>query len=544
MPKPRIVILGGGFGGLYTARALRRELRDTAEIELITAENYFVFQPLLPEVGAGSVTPIHATSPFRFLLKGVTIRKALIDSVDFATKTVTVFQGVQRRPTELFYDHLVVALGQTVDLSRTPGLQAHALTMKGLEDARRLRGHVIERLEHADITNLPEVKRGALTFTVIGGGFSGIETVGEMAELIDRSLKYYPNVSRDEVRIIVLEFADKILAEMPETLAQYAQEQLERRGVEIRLNTGIASATGTQITTTTGDTIDCRTIVATIGNAPAPVIERMDLALEHGRIAVARDLSVPGHDNVWSLGDCALIPMKDNPTERNDFAPPTAQFAVREAKQLAANIARSIRGEALKAFEYTSKGAMASLGGRRGIADVMGIRLKGFIAWVLWRAYYVAFLPGFPAKVWVLSHWILDWVTPRSLVNLSSHTPPAARHVHYRAGDRIYETGNRADGLYTVVDGAVEVRRHTDDAPKTRRVGPGEHFGERMVFGATRRLATARALEDTTVLVLNRAEFLKLYEGLPPFRDYFEAHLKREGLDWPLDSREHPEAAE
>jgi NADH dehydrogenase len=144
----------------------------------------------------------------------------------------------------------------------------------------------------------------------------------------------------------------------------------------------------------------------------------------------------------------------------------------------------------------------------------------------------------------VLSHWILDWVTPRSLVNLSSHTPPAARHVHYRAGDRIYETGNRADGLYTVVDGAVEVRRHTDDAPKTRRVGPGEHFGERMVFGATRRLATARALEDTTVLVLNRAEFLKLYEGLPPFRDYFEAHLKREGLDWPLDSREHPEAAE
>ncbi|MEJ6393779.1 FAD-dependent oxidoreductase [Gymnodinialimonas sp. 2305UL16-5] len=535
MPKPRIVILGGGFGGLYTARALRREFGDGAEIELVTAENYFVFQPLLPEVGAGSVTPIHATSPFRFLLKHVRVRKAIVDSVDFDAKTVTVFQGVQRRPTEISYDHLVIALGQVVDLSRTPGLAPHALTMKSLEDARRLRGHVIERLEHADITNLPEVKRGALTFTVIGGGFSGIETVGEMAELIDRSLKYYPNVSRDEIRIIVLEFADKILAEMPDTLRAYAQKQLEKRGVEIRLNTGIASATGTQITTTAGDLIDTRTVVATIGNAPAPVVARMDLPLTQGRIAVARDLSVPDRGNVWSLGDCALIPMKDGAEARGDFAPPTAQFAVREAKQLAANIARAARAEATRPFAYTSKGAMASLGARRGVADVMGVRLTGFLAWLLWRAYYVAFLPGFPAKVWVLSHWVLDWVTPRSLVNLKSHTPPAARHIHYRAGDRIYEQGNRADGFYTVIEGAVEITTETPQPgqPASRRVGPGGHFGERMVLGATRRVATARAAEDTIVMVLDREEFMKLADAIPPFRSYFEDHLTEKGLDWP-----------
>ena len=157
-----------------------------------------------------------------------------------------------------------------------------------------------------------------------------------MAELIDRSLKYYPNVSRGDVRIIVLEFADKILSEMPEKLRSYALAQLEKRGVEIRLNTGIAAATGTQITTTKGDMIDTRTIVATIGNAPAPVVNHMDLPLTQGRIAVARDLSVPGRDGVWSLGDCALIPMKDSAEAREDFAPPTAQFAVREAKQLAA----------------------------------------------------------------------------------------------------------------------------------------------------------------------------------------------------------------
>ena len=546
MTKPRIVILGGGFGGLYTARALRKTFRDTAEIELITAENYFVFQPLLPEVGAGSVTPIHATSPYRFLLKGVTIRKAQIDSVDFDAKTVTVFQGVQRRPTDIPYDHLVVALGQTVDLSRTPGLTAHALTMKTLEDARRLRSHVIERLEHADITNLPEVKRGALTFTVIGGGFSGIETVGEMAELIDRSLKYYPNVRRDEVRIIVLEFADKILSEMPERLRDYALKQLEKRGVEIRLNTGITAATGTQITTTDGDTINTRTIVATIGNAPATVVKRMDVPLTQGRIAVARDLSVPGLEGAWSLGDCALIPMKDGAEDREDFAPPTAQFAVREAAQLAANIKRSVENTPLKPFEYTSKGSMASLGARRGIADVMGIRLTGFLAWVLWRAYYVAFLPGFPAKVWVLSHWVLDWVTPRSLVNLSSPQRDAARHVRYSAGDRIYEAGNRADFFYTVLEGAVEITTDTPiaDQPRTRRIGPEGHFGERLILGATRRVATARALEDTVVLAMGRDEFLKLTSAMPALRMYFQDHLAKEGLDWAPDADEQAEAAQ
>ncbi len=534
MTNPRIVILGGGFGGLYTARALRREFGDAARIELVTAENYFVFQPLLPEVGAGSVTPIHATSPYRFLLKGVTIRKASVDSVDFATRTVTVFQGVQRRPTEIPYDHLVVALGQVVDLSRTPGLTDHALTMKSLEDARRLRGHVIERLEHADVTNLPDVKRGALTFTVIGGGFSGIETVGEMAELIDRSLKYYPNVKRSEIRIIVLEFADKILAEMPEKLRAYAARQLEKRGIEIRLNTGISHATGTQITTTAGDVIDCRTVVATIGNAPAPVVRRMDLPLTQGRIAVARDLSVPGRANVWSLGDCALIPMKDNATERTDFAPPTAQFAVREAAQLAANIKRAASSSPTRPFQYKSKGAMASLGAKRGIADVMGVQLTGFLAWLLWRAYYVAFLPGLPAKVWVLSHWVLDWVTPRSLVNLTSHTPPATRQVHYRAGDRIYEIGNRADGFYTVISGTVEI---TTDTPlpgqkPLRQIGPGGHFGERMLLGDTRRVASARATTDTVVLVMDRDQFLSLAGAIPPFRQYFADHMAREGLDW------------
>ena len=199
----RILILGGGFAGMFAAKELWRKFGASAKIELINDENFFVFQPLLPEVGAGSITAVHAVTPLRFLLKGIFVRKARVESVDTVRKVVTIFQGVQRRPTEVPYDHLVVALGQTVDLSRTPGLADHAITMKTLSDARRLRAHVIERLEHAEITGLPEVKREALTFVVVGGGFSGIETVGEMKELIDRSLKYYPNIRPEEVRVIV-----------------------------------------------------------------------------------------------------------------------------------------------------------------------------------------------------------------------------------------------------------------------------------------------------------------------------------------------------
>ena len=334
----RVVVLGGGFGGLFSAREIKKRLKDNVSVELINDQNFFVFQPLLPEIAAGSIAAPHAVSPLRFLLKNVAVRKARVHRVDFEKKHVVVFQGVQRRPTVVPYDHLVIALGQSVDLSDTPGMADHALTMKTLDDAERLRAHIIEKLEHADITQLPEVKKEALTFCVIGAGFSGIETVGEMKELIDRSLKYYPNISPDEIRVVVVEFADRILGELPKALGDYAKAHLEKRGIEVLLKTGVASATGTRMFTTNGLEVPTRTIVATIGNAPSKIVANMDLPKLHGRIAVRRDLSVEGQDRVWALGDCALIPMKDDPEARSDYAPPTAQFAVREAVTIAKNI--------------------------------------------------------------------------------------------------------------------------------------------------------------------------------------------------------------
>ena len=528
----RVLILGGGFAGLYAARNLQRLMGKKAAIEVVNRENYFVFQPLLPEVAGGAISAVNAVSPLRFLTREIFIRKAEVDSINPEAQTVTVFQGVQRRPTVLEYDHLIIALGSGSDLTRTPGLSEHAFTMKTLSDARRLRAHVIERLEHADITRLPEVKKGALTFTVIGGGFSGIETVGEIKELIDRSLRYYPNINASEIRVVVLEFADRILNEMPESLAAYAQNKLNQRGIEVQLGVGVAEATGTQLVTTTGEVIDTRTIVATIGNTPAPVVAKMPLTLEQGRILVRRDFRADGFENIWAIGDCALIPMTETASDREDFAPPTAQFAVREAKHLAQNVVAALQNQNLKTFHYSSKGSLASLGAGRGVAEVYGIKLTGRLAWLLWRVYYISFLPGMQTRISVLWNWLMDGFSPRSVVQINSEKPQDARYVLYRAGDRIYENGARSDGFYTIASGSVEI---TGIDPATgeetsRVLNAGDHFGERLLIGATRRIATAVAIEDTKVLVLTRDEFLKLAEGLPFFRAYFETHLQNSGL--------------
>ena len=531
----KILILGGGFAGLYAAREIKRRLGAAADVEIINNQNYFVFQPLLPEVAAGSIAPMHAVSPLRFLLKDVFVRKALIDSVDFERKIVTVFQGVQRRPTEVPYDQLVVAMGQETDFSRMPGLTEHALTMKTLEDARRLRAHVIEKLEHAEITQLPEVKREALTFCVVGAGFSGVETVGEMKELIDRSLKYYPNIAPEEVRVIVVEFAARVLGELPESLGDYARKQLEKRGIEIKLGKGVASATGTRLILSDGEEIETRTIVATIGNAPSKLVQSLDLEHVHGRIAVERSLRATGRKDVWALGDCALIPMKEAATERGDFAPPTAQFAVREARHLAVNVAAALKGQPLRPFNYKSQGALASLGAKRGVAEVWGIKVSGLPAWLLWRAYYLSFLPGFGTRLRVLINWILDELSPRSVVQIKSHTPEAARHIYYRAGDRIFEAGTRSDGVYTVIEGTCELTypdTHTGE-PVTVEIGPGQHFGERLILGQNRRSGTVRAVTDAKVLLLARDEFLKTADGFPVMRDYFRTYMKETyDIDW------------
>lgn len=525
MTERRILILGGGFAGMFAARELQRELGSVAEIELINEVNYFVFQPLLPEVAAGAVSIRDAVSPLRRLLPGVRVRQAHIFDIDFDRKVVVIFQGLQRRYTEVPYDQLVLALGQGVDLSRFPGLADHALTMKTLPDAMALRNHVIDKLEHADITDIAEVKKELLTFTVIGGGFSGVETAGEMRDLIDRSLTFYPQIRREEIRILVIEFADRLLAELPPTLGEYTRRFFEKRGIEVLLNTGVREATGTTIVTSNGDIIGTRTVVATIGNAPTAMVAKLDLPNERGRVRTDRTLRVEGRTDIWSLGDAALIPLVDAPSARDHYAPPTAQFAVREARHLARNIRAVSVGREPTPFVYKSKGAMASLGGGRGVAEVYGVRLSGIPAWLLWRGYYLSFVPGFTTRVRIAVQWLLDIVLGRSTVQTGAAKAHATRYVRYRAGDRVFEAGNRADGFYAVVSGAFEQSiPHADGTETVRRIEAGDHFGERVLLGEGLRTGNVRALEDSVVLVVAAEDFQKLTSALPVLRNYFDRY--------------------
>src|SRR5581483_4551028 len=284
MAKKKIIVIGGGFGGVFAAKALEKRGRGKLDVELVNANNYFVFQPLLPEVAASTIHSADAVVPLRQLLRRVQMRQAEVMGIDFAAKKVIVVQGTRRIPIDLYYDELVIALGTSVDLKRFPGLPEHALTMKDLADAHRLRTHVIGCLETADVTDDPEVKQQLLTFITVGAGFSGVETIAEVRELVRRALKYYPNIKEDEVRFYLIEYAPRILPTFPADLAAYATRRLEMHGIEVLTGVGTKSATGSAVELTDGRIIPTSTIVATIGNGPHPLVASLGLDMKWGRI--------------------------------------------------------------------------------------------------------------------------------------------------------------------------------------------------------------------------------------------------------------------
>lgn len=529
MSKKRVVILGGGFGGAFTAKYLRKKAPADVEIELINETNYFVFQPLLPEVAGGIIGARDAVTPLRALLPGVKFRKAEILDIDFKNQTVQVVQGSKKLLTPVPYDQLVIALGQVVNLSRLPGMTEHTLTMKNLSDAYRLRNHIIDCLEQADTTDDPQVKQRLLTFVVVGAGFSGVETVGEIKELIDRSLKFYPGIRKDEIKILVIEFGNRILPELPEKLGSYAQKKLEERGIEFLLNTATKSATFRAVETADGRVFGTKTIVATIGNGPSPLIQNLSVRLERGRIKTDRYMRVPGLDNVWALGDTALIPLKKEGEEPTAYAPPTAQFALQEANHLAYNIMATRDKRPLAPLIYKPKGSLASLGAYKGVGEVYGIKVSGVLGWFVWRAFYISMLPGFATRVRVSLNWLADYLIPRSIVQNQPAKAESTHYARYRKGDVVFAPGMFSDGFYTVLEGSFEL---LIDDPQTgekivKTFGPGEHFGERVIFGEGLRTGQVTALEDSYVLRVNAEDFKRFASAFKVLDDYFKEYIPK-----------------
>ena len=482
-----------------------------------------------PEVAASSIHSADAVVPLRQLLRRIQVRQAEVMGIDFDKRKVIVVQGTRRIPVDLHYDELVIALGTGVDLNRFPGLPEHALTMKNLADAHRLRTHVIGCLETADITDDKDVKQQLLTFVVVGAGFSGVETMAEVRELVRRALKYYPNIKPDELRFYLIEYANRILPTFPADLAEYATRRLRIHGIEVLTGVGTKSATGSGVELTDGRVIPTSTIVATIGNGPHPLVATLPLDMQWGRIKTDRFMRVPGHEGVWALGDAALIPLSDHPSDDPlDYATQTAQFAVREGKQLASNIVAKLEGSDLKPFAYTSKGSLASLGMSKAVADVYGFKLSGTLAWLLWRGFYLSFLPGFTAKLRVGANWLLNSVMPPNIVQIQS-TPPATRYIHYRKGDRVFEPGMLIDGFYTVVKGSFQL---TIDNPETgehfaKLFKPGDHFGERVLLKSALRTGLVVAIEDGVLLFIAQKDFTRFARAFPFLDNYFKDYIDR-----------------
>ncbi|MGH9940846.1 MAG: FAD-dependent oxidoreductase [Pyrinomonadaceae bacterium] len=526
--RQRVVILGGGFAGVYTALYLEKALgrRDNFEITLINKENYFVFQPMLAEVVSGAIGITDTVSPLRRLLPRTDLHVREIESVNLQNKTVTTMPGFRPHPHVIPYDHLVLALGNVTDFRGLPGLPEHAIPFKNLSDALYLRNHVIHALEEASVEHHdPALRRELLTFVVAGGGFSGVEVVAELNDFVRGVARHYHQIDPAELRVVLLHGRERILPEVTEKLGLFAQKILRQRGVEIHLNTRLKAATGDEALLDNGMRIPTRTLVSTVPSSPHPIIESLDLPRDRsGKLTANSFLAVEGAENVWALGDCALVPIAGG----LGTSPPTAQHAIRQGKAVAHNIVAAIRGGAPRPFVFKDLGKMGALGHRSAVAEIMGVPVSGFLAWFLWRSIYLMKLPGWGRRLKVATSWTLDLCLPAELVQLKLGNSTGVTKEHFEPGQSIFRQGDVGDRIYIIAGGTAEVVREEGGREiKLAELGPGEYFGEMAIIRHTTRNATVRCLTPLDVISLPKREFSVLAAHLPEMQRSFEQVTER-----------------
>ncbi|MEU9632728.1 NAD(P)/FAD-dependent oxidoreductase [Streptomyces luteogriseus] len=433
--RARILVVGGGYVGMYTAlrlqRRLKRELdRGEVEITVVTPDPYMTYQPFLPEAAAGAISPRHVVVPLRRVLDRCRILIGEVTAVDHAERTATVTTlateeegtGGQR----LSYDQLVLAPGSVSRTLPVPGLADHGIGFKTVEEAIGLRNHVIEQMDIASSTRDPAIRDAALTFVFVGGGFAGVEALGELEDMARYAARYYHNVQPEDMRWILVEASDRILPEVGEEMGRYTVTELRRRNIDVRLRTRLESCADRVAVLSDGARFPTRTVVWTAGVKPHPVLAATDLPRNgRGRLTCTPELSVDGTTHAWAAGDAAAVPDVTAGEQGRECAP-NAQHAVRQAKVLADNIVHSLRGEPLERYEHAYVGSVASLGLHKGVAHVYGRKLKGYPAWFMHRAYHLSRVPTFNRKARVLAEWALSGLFKREIVSLGSLEHPRA----------------------------------------------------------------------------------------------------------------------
>ncbi|MEK6962314.1 MAG: NAD(P)/FAD-dependent oxidoreductase [Thermoproteota archaeon] len=422
--KKRVVVLGGGFAGLECIRRLESYfMRDLdIEIVLVSEDNFLLFTPMLPQVASGMIETRHIIMPIRALIEKTIFYEDRVRNIDPFGKIVILSGTSEKRGISLHYDFLVIALGSQTNFFGLTNVEEHAYTMKTLNDAMILRNRIIDMLEQAENETNPILRKSLLTFVVVGAGFAGIETAGELIDFVLDARKYYPHISKQDIRVVVLEALSSILPGFSEKLAKFAYEKLIQRGINIRLNTAVTSFDGTEVLVKSLENrenknieaIQTKTLVWTAGITPVDTIKNSIFKTEKGKIIVNEFLEIPDFPGVFAIGDCCQT---IDPVTKKPYAP-TAQLAEAHAKIAAHNLYALIRNKQKKNFEYKSKGQMAIIGKRSGIASVFGMNIYGFLAWWLWQSVYLSKISRLEKRVRVLLDWTIDLFFDRDISRL------------------------------------------------------------------------------------------------------------------------------
>ena len=504
-----IAIIGGGFAGVYAAKRAAKLLGHLElRIGLIAAENHMVFQPMLAEVVGGSIAPRHVVNPIRLLCKkGVEVLKGRVCSVDLTKKVMTLDGGAFTPNVTITFDHLMLAPGADVDLSRFPGMTEHAYLMRNAGDAMKLRATIVSRMEEANLIRDASERRELLNFVVVGGGYSGVETAGQMQDLIRGVCCYYDNVNPEDASVTLVHSGERLLPVLDASLGDYTKRCLEKMGVKVMLNQRVRAVTARSVLFNDGSKLASTLVVCTVGNAPSALIKALgesgQLALEKGKVAVEATGQVKGHEKLWAAGDCSVFPKADG-----GFCPDTAQFAMREGELIGENIAATVFGQPLQPFKFTGLGELASIGHHMAVANIMGINFSGIIAWFMWRTIYLMKLPGLDRKLRVMVEWTFELFFPRDISLLTPQYTSPVGDMYMEPGDPLFEAGEPAFSLYAVKKGRVDIT--DDNGEVVKSAGPGDHFGERALMSDRIWRFNAKAKESTQLVAIDGRIFDKL----------------------------------
>lgn len=413
-----LVIIGGGFAGTRAAQLLEHTLPPDWLLTLVSQENFITFNPLLPEVVGASIMPGHVVAPHRQMIHCSLACMATVSEIDTAAQVV---HYLGEGPGVIPYDQLVLTCGNNANLDLVRGMAQYALPLKTVGDALFLRNRIVARLEQAELQPETEHRRWLTSFIVVGGGFSGVETAGELTDFLYASLKYYKRIRPEDLRVVLLHAGDRLLPELSERLGAFTLRKMRGRGIDVRLGARAERVTDRDVRLESGEMIAGGTVVCTIGTQANPLLDYIPAAKSRGRLVVNPDLSVPGVEGVWAAGDCAAVV---NALD-GKVCPPTAQFAEAQARQLAANIVSRLAGKPTGAFRYRPKGQLSSVGHNKAVAEIFGLKLSGFVAWLMWRGLYLLRIPTLSRK----TRLFLEW-------NWAMFFPPDIAHLGYRRTQR------------------------------------------------------------------------------------------------------------